>query len=184
MALAGLITKGLSGSIFHQHHHHYHPFCFAFLITRGEKAKTCEAIWCRHQFSLRCQEPIFKSWTTAKSLLLLHFLQIPKCCSSTGNLLWRRTSLRRGLLCAKDFTSGGRQGRECQWGNILGELLTSCCCSCHKHRHFKCGNQYKCHHQWAREGCLFPKNLWHLSILCPVWHHSQHLSTVKQLNVD
>ena len=78
----------------------------------------------------------------APFLLLNPLFQIPKCCSSTGNLLWSRTSLRRGPLCTKDFAWGGRQGWECQWGNILAKLLTtfSCCC-CHKHHHHKCGNQ-------------------------------------------
>ena len=115
------------------------PFSFAFTIissiTRGEKAKTCEAIWCRHQFSLRCQ----------KYLLFLSFVpsfQIAKSCGSTRNLLWQKSPLHRGPLCTKDFASGPRQQ---QWGNNLGKFFFW-----HKYKH-EHKHEYKHKHKHEHE---------------------------------
>ena len=123
--------------------------------------------------------PIFQSQVWKVFLLAFSSFQIPKCCSTTRNLLWGRPPLHRGPLCSKDFTSWQSQW---EWGNLLGKFF----CWHNNVKHHKCnqcGNKFE-YHQWAGQSGLFSQNLWHLPILCTVWDPSErHLSTVTPINV-
>ena len=96
---------------FHQHvqNNFFSIFYFIFPTIRGEKAKTCEAIWCRHQFSLRCQNGPPRKVEAKKNI-----------CQNPLSLLFSLS--RSPNAAALQGTSCG-QGRHCKGGLCVPKIL-------------------------------------------------------------